>query len=185
MSLIALLFHELAHQVVYVKDDSGFNESFATAVEEIGVERWLESRGESQRMAEYQETRDLRQRVSQQVMRARDELSELFGSDIDEATMRQRKADKLRELADTIAAIQQAVGREPSSWFSGEMNNAKLISTALYEGQLPQFRALYSDCAQQLPCFYSAARELAELDSDTRAEALAARDLRSSRSNNL
>ena len=37
------IFHELAHQVVFAKDDTMFNESFATAVERIGVRRWLDA----------------------------------------------------------------------------------------------------------------------------------------------
>jgi predicted aminopeptidase len=36
-----LLFHELAHQVVYVAGDTAFNESFATTVERLGTQHWL------------------------------------------------------------------------------------------------------------------------------------------------
>ena len=39
--LARLIFHELAHQVLYVGGDTLFNESFATAVEEAGLRRWL------------------------------------------------------------------------------------------------------------------------------------------------
>src|SRR3982751_4602045 len=38
-----LIFHELAHQVAYAPGDTTFNESFATAVERIGSQRWLEA----------------------------------------------------------------------------------------------------------------------------------------------
>ena len=61
VQLVAVLFHELAHQVLYIKGDSGFNESFATAVEEFGVERWLDTRGQSDDMSAYRERRALRQ----------------------------------------------------------------------------------------------------------------------------
>jgi predicted aminopeptidase len=40
-----MIFHELAHQVVYAQGDSQFNESFASTVEEVGVEQWLERFG--------------------------------------------------------------------------------------------------------------------------------------------
>jgi hypothetical protein len=43
--LARLIFHELAHQMSYVPGDSRFNESFASAVEEEGVELWLERFG--------------------------------------------------------------------------------------------------------------------------------------------
>ena len=43
--LAGLVFHELAHQVVFVGGDTTFNESFATAVEREGVRRWLNANG--------------------------------------------------------------------------------------------------------------------------------------------
>lgn len=45
--LARLMFHELAHQVVYIADDTAFNESFATAVERLGVAQWLAERGDA------------------------------------------------------------------------------------------------------------------------------------------
>ena len=51
LHLVSTLFHELAHQVLYIKDDTAFNESFATAVEEIGIERWLATNGQGTRHA--------------------------------------------------------------------------------------------------------------------------------------
>jgi predicted aminopeptidase len=44
LDLAALLFHELAHRVVYIAGDTEFNESFATAVEIYGVKQWLQYR---------------------------------------------------------------------------------------------------------------------------------------------
>ncbi len=43
--LATLIFHELAHQRFYVKDDTEFNESFATFVEQEGSRQWRASRG--------------------------------------------------------------------------------------------------------------------------------------------
>ena len=39
--LIATLIHEMAHQIVYVKNDTAFNESFATFVEQEGLRQFL------------------------------------------------------------------------------------------------------------------------------------------------
>jgi len=130
IDLIAVLIHELAHQLVYVKDDSAFNESFATAVEEIGVRLWLESRGEMETMADYVAGREL-----------------------------------------------QRNGKEAGGWLSGELNNARLISTTLYEGKLPAFRALYRRCEENLACFYEEANRLADLNAAEREIALSAGDL--------
>jgi len=83
IDLIAVLFHELAHQLVYVKDDSAFNESFATAVEEIGVRLWLESRGNEAMMADYVAGRELQQSLMLLVVKAREALEPVYESDLD------------------------------------------------------------------------------------------------------
>jgi len=168
IDLIAVLFHELAHQVVYVKDDSAFNESFATAVEEIGVRLWLEARGEQEKMADYVAGRELQQSLMALVVKAREALQPVYESDIDVTQKRILKRERLKTLADDVAAELQRSGRDASGWLSGELNNARLISTTLYEGKLPTFRALYIRCEENLDCFYTEAKSLAALSTADR-----------------
>jgi len=175
--LVAVLFHELAHQVVYVKDDSAFNESFATAVEEIGVKLWLESRGEEEKMADYVAGRELQQSLLQLVAVARSVLQKVYASDIDVVYKRVLKRKRLATLAEDVAAELQRSGRSGSGWLSGELNNARLISMTLYEGRLPSFRALYMKCKKNLQCFDTAANNLAAMAFDERETALSASDL--------
>ena len=78
--LVAVMFHELAHQVLYIKDDTEFNESFATAVEEIGMERWLASRQQSDKLDAWQARRALRAEFTQLVGLLRSELAVLYSS---------------------------------------------------------------------------------------------------------
>lgn len=176
IDLVAVLFHELAHQLVYVKDDSSFNESFATAVEEIGVKRWLESRGETAKMTDYLAGRELQQSLLKQVETARGDLRSVYESDIDAELMRDQKRERLKTLAEDVAAEIERSGRDSSVWLSGEMNNARLISMTLYEGRLPSFRALYSKCENSLECFYAEATKLAEMDFARRDAALSSGD---------
>ncbi len=175
--LIAVLFHELAHQVVYVKDDSAFNESFATAVEEFGVRLWLESRGEEEKMADYVAGRELQQSLTALVMKAREVLQAVYEVDIDIEYKRVLKRERLKTLAEDVAAELQRNGKEPSAWLTGELNNARLISTALYEGWLPSFRALYTRCENEMDCFYAEVRKLADMEFSTREAVLSAGDL--------
>ncbi|NQV86555.1 MAG: aminopeptidase, partial [Woeseiaceae bacterium] len=132
--LIAVLFHELAHQVVYVKDDSSFNESFATAVEEIGVSLWLESRGEMAKMTDYVAGRELQQSLLKLMETARSDLGSVYESNIDVEMMRDQKRERLKTLAEDVAARIARSGGDNSVWLSREMNNARLISMGLYEG---------------------------------------------------
>jgi len=168
IDLIAVLFHELAHQVVYVKDDSAFNESFATAVEEIGVRLWLEAQGEQEKMADYVAGRELQQSLMALVVKAREALQPVYESDIAVAQKRLLKREHLKTLADDVAAELQRNGKDASGWLSGELNNARLISTTLYEGKLPTFRALYIRCEENLDCFYTEAKSLADLSTADR-----------------
>jgi predicted aminopeptidase len=177
IDLIAVLFHELAHQLVYVKDDSAFNESFATAVEEIGVRLWLESRGDEVTMADYVAGRELQQSVMALVLKAREALEPVYESDIDIEQKRHLKREHLRSLAEDVAAELQQNGRDASGWLNGELNNARLISTTLYEGRLPAFRALYLRCEEDLDCFYTEAKSLGDLNASDRDLALSAGDL--------
>jgi predicted aminopeptidase len=176
VDLVAVLFHELAHQVVYVKDDTSFNESFATAVEEIGVKRWLESRGEDARMADYLASRELQQSLLALVANARIALEFVYESDLEMEQKRLRKRELLGQLATDAAAEIERRGKGGSAWLTGELNNARLISMSLYEGRLPAFRAMYSRCEENLACFYEEARKLAEMDIETRNAALSAGD---------
>jgi predicted aminopeptidase len=51
--LARLVFHELAHQQVYAADDTAFNESYATAVERLGLQAWLALPENAAARAEY------------------------------------------------------------------------------------------------------------------------------------
>jgi predicted aminopeptidase len=177
IDLVAVLFHELAHQVVYVKDDSAFNESFATAVEEIGVKLWLQSRGEEETMADYIAGRELQQSLLGLVAVARSVLEKVYASDIDIAYKRVLKRERLKTLAEDVAAEIQRNGGEGSGWLTGTLNNARLISTTLYEGRLPSFRALYLRCEKNLQCFYAEVKKMGALDFAEREAALSAGDL--------
>jgi predicted aminopeptidase len=178
IDLIAVLFHELAHQVVYVKDDSAFNESFATAVEEIGVRLWLESHDVEASMADYVAGRELQQSLMELVAKTRTALEPVYESDIDITRKRELKREHLKNLADGVAELLQRNGRDATGWLSGDLNNARLISTTLYEGKLPAFRALYSRCEDDLSCFYAEAKRLADLSLAERESALSTGDLR-------
>jgi predicted aminopeptidase len=172
--LVAVLFHELAHQVVYVKGDSAFNESFATAVEEFGMQRWLDSRGEGHKVDKYLARRQLQQGVSLLVADAKKELQRVYDSDMGVALKREQKREHLKTLSTRVALKLDEGGQEASGWLSGELNNARLISTTLYEGFLPAFRKLYANCERDLPCFYAEAERLAEMDDAERVAALSA-----------
>jgi predicted aminopeptidase len=164
VDLVAVIFHELAHQELYVKGDSEFNESFATAVEEFGIERWLSSRNQADELSNYRERRDLRERLMQQAEEAREDLEAIYAASTSNDQMRQRKNGRLATLRSDLTAEIERSGREPPTWLDDDLNNARLASMSLYHGRLPEFRALFAECGDDFACFYERASELADRD---------------------
>jgi len=172
IQLVGVLFHELAHQVLYIKGDSGFNESFATAVEEFGLERWLRTNGRSEDIEVYRQRRQVRQDLMALVADARADLRAYFGAPMNDDEKRRLKSARLERLAADISAELARSGRESSFWLSGELNNARLASMTLYEGRLPSFRSLLAQCERDIRCFLARAKTLSQLETAERNASL-------------
>lgn len=149
--LVATIFHELAHQVLYVKNDSAFNESFATTVEEIGIERWLTSRDQGGDFNDYNERRERREKTMDAIAAARSDLEKLYASSMAAHEMRRAKETRLAQLANELPAELEI-----------DLNNARLASMSLYQSRVPEFRALYEKCKRELRCFYDQAELLSQ-----------------------
>jgi len=173
--LARLLFHELAHQVVYVKDDTVFNESFATAVEEEGVRRWLEREGTPAQRVAYSESRRRRSELVALFVQYRSKLAAFYERP---ASVEEKRAGKQRLLAQ----MQEDYRMLKASWagfpgydrlFVGGANNALLASIVSYAALVPAFRELLARNQGELAAFYAAVRELAELGKPERDVRLA------------
>lgn len=169
--LVATLFHELAHQELYIKGDTQFNESFATAVSDIGLEHWFASRGQLAKLQEYRDTDVLRHSLLALVDDTKAKLAALYAADIEQDEKRRRKQELLDALsADAERLFAEAgVGGSP---LAAPLNNARLVSLGLYEGWAPAFRSMFEECTERIDCFYARARELAALETNERTARL-------------
>lgn len=170
IQLAGTLFHELAHQVLYVPGDSQFNESFATVVEEAGLARWLESRGRVQEMRVWYAQRERTEAFIGLLLAARERLRQLYAEGLPAVQMRLRKQEELGRLKFEYWQQKQR-WRGYSGydrWFDRALNNAHLVSAATYHGCLPQLRELLQAQGEDLPRFYVAAREIAQASKETR-----------------
>ena len=166
--LIATLFHELAHQKVYVKNDTQFNESFATAVAEIGIERWFAAHDDAAGLRVYLDRKAQRRAMLELVEATKARLVALYDAEYEETEKRRLKHAVLDELSRDVLALLSSDGGAAPGWLSGSINNARLVSLGLYEGWLPAFRQIYEECDGKLACFYDAAQDLADLPHDER-----------------
>lgn len=171
--LVETLFHELAHQKLYVKGDSAFNESFATAVASFGIERWKRVRGIEDDAAAAAKAKSLRARIRDLVFETRRELEILYAGDLPEADMRATKKLTLDRLSQRAQDAIDQSGVEAENRLAAPLNNARLIPAGLYEGKLSAFQAILQDCEKNLACFYEKSAALAKLDFEPRQEQLA------------
>lgn len=171
-AFVGLLVHELAHQRVYVQDDSRFNESFASAVEEIGLQRWYaQTSGSSAPQVARQGDAAA---VRALLFDYRDQLAQLYASELPAARIRAQKTTLLNALElDYRALVGSAETPAFATFMAGGVNNAKLAALATYVDWVPAFRQIYAACGQALTCFYVRVEQLAELPAATRAAALA------------
>jgi len=170
-ALARLVFHELAHQVVYVKDDTSFNEAFATVVEEEGLARWLAAQAGTSRYAALAEEaargKRLREGFRQWAHEARAELAAVYASGASDAEKRRRKTAMFERMRAAYEAAKSGdrglAGYD--RWFAGHdgngPNNASIAAVALYDDKAPAFRALLARVHGDLPAFYGEVRELA------------------------
>lgn len=172
VELVSTIFHELAHQKLYIKDDTAFNESFATAVATTGIERWLQARNETSQHLASTDRKRVRSDVMKLVRAARSELQALYESEVDVAQKRSGK----REILDRLSAHAGDVITESNSgmrnWLAAPLNNARLVSLGLYEGGQNAFSRILEDCDADLSCFYARAESLAKLSPSERKEKL-------------
>ncbi len=182
--LARLIFHELAHQVVYVQDDTPFNESFATSVERLGVARWLGASGSDAARADYAALEQQRmqfQALSQDTRRA---LVRIYESKAAPAPSRQAqlamKTIALEEFRARYAELRKSWAVPAGSlggydrWVA-QANNASFGAQAAYDELVPSFEALFARGGGNWPAFYDEVRQLASLPKDERLKRLAAR----------
>jgi len=173
--LARLVFHELAHQAYYLAGDTPFNESFATAVEEIGVERWLAARADPATTRAYREHAQRRREFVALLRRTRDRLQTIYDGPGDADARRAGKAATFEALRTEYAALKASWGGFAGydRFFAQGPNNAQLAAVGTYNDLLPAFRALLARHDGDLPRFYDAVRALGRLPRAEREARLA------------
>ena len=170
-----MLFHELAHQVAYAPGDTPFNESFATTVESIGVEQWLDKHGNPDSRERYREFRQRKRDFIDLLTQHRLRLEEVFASDITEDEKRNQKALVITSLKQAYHQIRDEKWGGYSGydqWFNEPITNAHFVLVATYEELVPAFQALHAKSGS-LKKFYANVQAMAKQDKARRREQLA------------
>lgn len=168
--LAGLLFHELAHQVVYVGGDTAFNESFATVVELEGVQRWFEHHGTAPQAEAYRQKIRRREQFTALVLKHKARLAEIYASKPGDAEKRAGKRKIFGELRNDYAALKRGWGNhiDYDKWFEQDLNNAHLAAIGMYSQHVAALQKLLAQQNNDLAVFYASVRVMANLPENER-----------------
>jgi predicted aminopeptidase len=180
--LARMVFHELAHQVVYVKDDTAFNESFATAVERLGSAAWLARQANPALQAEYASFDSRRRAFRALTAQTRVQLRAVYtenpagasgNTPPETAAKLAAKQAVYAEFRQAYAQLRQSWGgRGPYDTWVAQANNAAFGALASYDDWVPAFEALFARQAGDWRAFYAAVNRLAALPRAQRTQQL-------------
>ncbi len=169
-AIAGIIFHELAHQVIYIPDDSAFNEAFAKSVEQIGLLYWLASH-DYEKLKEYFTYLKRHQAYRLLLLKTKQSLTTLYNTELDDTLKRTKK----QEIFGALKVAYQQFKKEWQSkaydkWFAEELNNARFVSDSTYYAKLPIFFALFVEQKANWSSFYQQVKLLGNLENEQRAE---------------
>jgi predicted aminopeptidase len=171
--LASYLFHELAHQRLYVKGDGLFNEAYASFVEKTGVKAWLESSHRHDDLLRWRQRQEASKDFTELIGDVRKQLTDVYFSDQPDTVKRELKAD----IFDTFFRSYEQLSIEKwqghryyDSWFEPPPNNAKLALYTTYESGLCVFQKLLDSANNNLHEFHRLAEQKASLQKAERKE---------------
>ncbi len=170
--LAGLIFHELAHQRVYLPGDTRFNESFASFVEREGLRRWLEHTGQVELYQRAIESLEVQQRFAKFVGEYRERLRALYAESTLATELQASKNTLINEMRSAWTQHQDAAYY--TGWFAGDINNAKLATVAAYFDWVPAFEQLFINSGQQFEVFLTQVEAMTQASDSARQQQLSA-----------
>ncbi|WP_041640688.1 aminopeptidase [Magnetococcus marinus] len=170
--LAHLLFHELAHQRLYIAGDTAFNESYAEWVAQQGVRSWLAQQGSPAAAQRYQQHQEGRQQFEQRLLELRAQLQGLYESTLSETAKGYQKRQALARFRYDYAQRKKELGLNYDAWVYKDLNNARLALLGLYRQWLPAFARLFAQAEGDWARFHAAAAALGQLPYAQRQQAL-------------
>ena len=164
--LANVIFHELAHQKLYLKNDTAFNEAFAETVAHTGVQLWLEQQGSDAAKRRFSDKQSDKTLFINLVLEYKEKLESVYNSDSTAEEKRTSKKLLLDQLAEEYAALSQTEENKGqySEWFSSGLNNAKLATVITYQDYVAGFMALFHHVGENHQNFYVLVLKLSNCD---------------------
>ena len=162
--LAETLFHELTHRTYYLKGDTMFNESFATAFAQKSVQLWLEEKGQEKRLEKYRQKLKRRDEFRSLLQETKNGLSLIYKNvnNESEAILQKRKQDSIQSFKVTCIAFRKKWNSPESlkSWIDEEVNNAKIAASSVYLLKVPYFNRLWHQANEDPDAYLEMVRAL-------------------------
>ncbi|PCK08202.1 MAG: aminopeptidase [Alteromonadaceae bacterium] len=172
--LVELLIHEITHRLLYIKGDTKFNESFATAVAQIATQRWYQQQDQAEKYAQYQAEETNDRLLRNLLLEHRNQLEKIYSDDTrSEPEKIDAKKQQIAQMHEQYFTAKAAYGwRDGLDNWILSVNNASLATMANYNGFVPAFKQIFEQQGQDFPGFYQAVTRLSELKKVERHAAL-------------
>ena len=155
-----------------MKDDTEFNESYASFVEQEGTRQWRAARGLAPVSDAALKQRDQFIRL---ILDARKRLEALYAQPLAADAMRRAKAAQFEQLRSEYRHLRDSQwggDKRYDAWINQPMNNARLLPFGLYDQWVPAFAALFAREGGDWVRFYAAVERLGGLPVEQRKAAL-------------
>ncbi len=152
------LFHELAHQKLYIKGDSELNEAFATFVGQHGAKQWLRDSG-SERLANYEAALAAQRDFANLINSLKSDLREVYDSPLDVIEKSNRKASLFNEFGQRYQTLKEQRWQNRGyfdNWLLTPINNARVAAFSTYHDLVPELELFFKRCDGDLERFYTA-----------------------------
>jgi len=171
---VGIIFHELAHQKMYVEDDTSFNEGFASTVELEGIQAWFSRDTKKEEYKRYIIFRERDDAFKKLLQATREELKQAYSLNLDSKAMHENKIKIFNELQLAYKKLKEQWRGYSGydKWMSQDLNNAHLALIATYNDHIPAFRKLFKNVNNDYELFYQQVEKISELDKDKRSEEL-------------
>ena len=176
VALSELIFHELAHQQLFIKNDTQFNESFATAVAEIGLRQWAQNHTDEDSLQAYFEQKKRRAAIVKLILNARDNMRDAYAAYPagDEGALSKIKLQHFDEIKVQYQMLRDKGEGTPgfTRFFESDLNHASLALFGEYHGWVEAFEQLFAQANKSWPQFYEAVSQLSRLSFEQREQQL-------------
>jgi predicted aminopeptidase len=165
---VGVVFHELAHQRFYLRNDTAFNESYASFVQRQGLDEWRQARQQAPRDLEAERNE---RHFSEQALTLRATLADIYRQPIDDDAKRRAKADAIAAFRSWYRQQRETTWRDDARfdrWMQMPINNAQLVPLGLYDRWVPAFAQLFRETGGEWAAFHRRVEDLAALSPQER-----------------